>query len=137
MTASRSIVVVQRGDTLSAIAQRHLGDALLWPRLARLNRLRNPDKIKPGQWIEIPPESEPLLKTDRESQLTKFEVPSFGHWMCRLIGRHVRYTIIGQTCSEPEWTNCCELCDYSGDFFIPTPADEQRFGMTPKKGWFL
>jgi hypothetical protein len=63
------------------------------------------------------------------------------HWLCRLFGRHVRYTIIGQTCSEPEWTAQCEVCDRHGDFFIPTPADKQRFGDGPdankRKGWFL
>ncbi|WP_229074594.1 LysM peptidoglycan-binding domain-containing protein [Actinoplanes sp. DH11] len=48
--------VVKRGDTLSAIAQAHLGDANRWPEIFRLNRdvLDNPDRIIPGQVLILP-----------------------------------------------------------------------------------
>ncbi|MFA5897744.1 MAG: LysM domain-containing protein [Hyphomicrobium sp.] len=42
--------VVQRGDTLSEIGLR-LG--LSWRWLARLNRLRDPNVIHPGQLIQL------------------------------------------------------------------------------------
>lgn len=42
--------VVQQGDTLSDIGQR-LG--LSWHWLARLNRLRDPNVIRPGQLIQV------------------------------------------------------------------------------------
>ena len=47
---------VQRGDTLSSIAQRFYGSAGDWNRLYAANRsvLRNPDMIFPGQVLAIP-----------------------------------------------------------------------------------
>jgi nucleoid-associated protein YgaU len=47
---------VQRGDTLSKIAQAHYGDANQYPRIFEANRplLRDPDEIYPGQTLRIP-----------------------------------------------------------------------------------
>jgi len=48
---------VQAGDTLSKIAQHLLGDANAYPKIFEANRdqLSDPDKIKPGQVLKIPP----------------------------------------------------------------------------------
>ena len=48
---------VQAGDTLSKIAQHLLGDATAYPRIFEANRdqLSDPDKIKRGQVLKIPP----------------------------------------------------------------------------------
>jgi nucleoid-associated protein YgaU len=48
------IYIVKSGDTLSAIAQRHLGNANRWPEIARLNSLSNPDLINPGDELRLP-----------------------------------------------------------------------------------
>lgn len=47
---------VQKGDTLSAIAQRHYGNASAWRKIYDANRnvLDDPDKIYPGQKLTIP-----------------------------------------------------------------------------------
>lgn len=47
---------VAEGDTLSAIAERHYGDANAWNRIFEANRdqLDNPDLIQPGQVLRIP-----------------------------------------------------------------------------------
>ena len=47
---------VQRGDTLSGIAERELGDANRWPEIFVLNRrvIRDPDQIFPGQVLTLP-----------------------------------------------------------------------------------
>lgn len=47
---------IQRGDTLSAIAQRHYGDANEWRKIYEANRnvIEDPDKIYPGQKITLP-----------------------------------------------------------------------------------
>lgn len=42
---------VRKGDTLSAIAQRH---GTTWQELARTNQLANPDLIHPGQVLRLP-----------------------------------------------------------------------------------
>ena len=49
---------VQRGDTLSAIARKHLGSANKYPAIFEANRpmLSDPDKIYPGQVLRIPQE---------------------------------------------------------------------------------
>lgn len=48
--------VVQKGDTLSKIADEYYGDARLYTKIFEANRdiLSNPDKIKPGQKLRIP-----------------------------------------------------------------------------------
>ena len=47
---------VKPGDTLSAIAQEHLGSASAYTEIFELNRdqLSDPDKIKPGQVLQLP-----------------------------------------------------------------------------------
>lgn len=48
--------VIEKGDNLSKIAKRFLGDANRYPEIFEANRevIRNPDKIFPGQKIRIP-----------------------------------------------------------------------------------
>jgi LysM repeat protein len=52
---SQSYTVV-KGDSLSKIAKRVLGDASLWPRIYEANRsiISDPDLIHPGQVLTIP-----------------------------------------------------------------------------------
>lgn len=47
---------VQAGDTLSKIAKAHLGDANAYMKIFEANKdqLSDPDKIKPGQVLNIP-----------------------------------------------------------------------------------
>ena len=54
-TAARTYTV-KSGDTLSAIAKQHLGDANQYMKIYEANRdqLSDPDKIKPGQVLKIP-----------------------------------------------------------------------------------
>ena len=47
-------VMVQPGDTLSAIALRHYGDAELAARIAAANRIVNPDLILAGTELQLP-----------------------------------------------------------------------------------
>lgn len=48
---------VEAGDTLSKIAKEHLGSANAWNKIYEANRdqLDDPDKIKPGQVLKLPP----------------------------------------------------------------------------------
>jgi nucleoid-associated protein YgaU len=48
--------VVEKGDTLSKIAQQYYGDATLYPKIFEANRdiLQDPNKIRPGQKLRIP-----------------------------------------------------------------------------------
>lgn len=48
------IYIVKPGDTLSAIARAHLGDAKRWPEIAKLNGIQNPDLILPGDELRLP-----------------------------------------------------------------------------------
>lgn len=54
-TKSRTITVV-RGDTLSGLAKKHLGDAARWPRIyhANADRIDDPDLIDVGWKLVIP-----------------------------------------------------------------------------------
>jgi nucleoid-associated protein YgaU len=47
---------VVKGDTLSAIAKKHYGDANQYPKVFEANKpmLKHPDKIYPGQVLRIP-----------------------------------------------------------------------------------
>lgn len=46
-------VVVRQGQTLSGIAREHLGDPRRWVELSRLNGIKDPAGIKPGQKVRI------------------------------------------------------------------------------------
>ncbi|MDQ7905454.1 LysM domain-containing protein [Phytohabitans sp. ZYX-F-186] len=45
---------VERGDYLGHIADRYLGEFDRYPELAKLNKLRDPDLIRPGQMLHMP-----------------------------------------------------------------------------------
>jgi nucleoid-associated protein YgaU len=51
------IYTVAKGDNLSKIAKHFYGDANQWKRIFEANRdvLKDPDKIFPGQKLQIPP----------------------------------------------------------------------------------
>ena len=51
-----STYTVQKGDTLSAIAQQHYGKASRWHAIFEANRdqLDDPDLIRPGQVLKLP-----------------------------------------------------------------------------------
>lgn len=53
--AAQTYTVV-KGDSLSKIARRLLGDASLWPRIFEANKsiIKDPDMIHPGQVLTIP-----------------------------------------------------------------------------------
>lgn len=51
---SGRVYVVKSGDTLSRIAQQQLGKANRWPEIARLNGLRDPNKLTVGQRLRLP-----------------------------------------------------------------------------------
>jgi nucleoid-associated protein YgaU len=48
--------VVEKGDTLSKIADQYYGDKMLYNKIFEANRtiLKDPNKIKPGQKLLIP-----------------------------------------------------------------------------------
>ncbi len=48
------VVVVESGDTLSSIADRTLGDAQAWRRIAEANPSIDPDTLRIGQRLSIP-----------------------------------------------------------------------------------
>jgi LysM repeat protein len=52
--AAEPVYRVERGDYLGHIADRYLGDFDEYPELAKLNKIRNPDRIKPGQLLKMP-----------------------------------------------------------------------------------
>ena len=54
--AAARTYTVKAGDTLSAIAKEHLGNANAYMKIFEANRdqLSDPDKIKPGQVLTIP-----------------------------------------------------------------------------------
>jgi nucleoid-associated protein YgaU len=55
--AATQFYVIQKGDTLSAIAKQYYGAANKYPKLFEANRevIEDPDRIYPGQKIRIPP----------------------------------------------------------------------------------
>lgn len=48
--------VVEKGESLSKIARKYYGDAMLYPRIFEANRdiLSHPGRISPGQKLRIP-----------------------------------------------------------------------------------
>lgn len=53
-TESNKYYVVQKGDTLWAIAKKYYGNGNQYPKIAKANNIKNPDLIYPGQKLLIP-----------------------------------------------------------------------------------
>jgi len=53
-TGKGRVYIVKKGDTLSSIAAKQLGDASRWREIARLNNIRDPRDIRPGQRLRLP-----------------------------------------------------------------------------------
>lgn len=51
--AKERVYVVQPGDSLSKIAKKELGDASRWPEIAELNKIKDPNLIRPGQKLKM------------------------------------------------------------------------------------
>lgn len=47
--------VVQKGETLGAIAAKELGSARRWPEIVKLNKLDDPDNVPAGVRLRLPP----------------------------------------------------------------------------------
>lgn len=60
-TSAPASVVVRPGDTLSALAAEHLGDADRWPEIREVNRavIADPDVIEPGWRLQLPTDDGP------------------------------------------------------------------------------
>jgi len=54
-TSSTRRYTVKSGDTLSSIAAAKLGAAKRWPEIAKLNNIRDPNTLKVGQVLKLPP----------------------------------------------------------------------------------
>jgi LysM repeat protein len=52
--ARKTAHIVERGDTLSRITEKYYGDLTLYPQLAEVNGIKNPDYIVPDQVIKLP-----------------------------------------------------------------------------------
>ena len=53
-TENKKYYVVQKGDTLWAIAKRYYGNGNQYPKIVQANNIKNPDLIYPGQKLLIP-----------------------------------------------------------------------------------
>ncbi|MFI9642657.1 LysM peptidoglycan-binding domain-containing protein [Micromonospora sp. NPDC051925] len=56
--AAKPVYRVARGDYLGEVAERYLDDFDRYPEVARLNHLRDADRIRPGQLIKLPAEAD-------------------------------------------------------------------------------
>lgn len=52
--SSRQLCMVVRGDSLQSIAARHTGRATDWRRIAELNGIDDPSKLRPGSTLLLP-----------------------------------------------------------------------------------
>lgn len=65
-------IKTQKGDTLWQIAEKETGDPLLWKKIAKMNNIRNPKKLRIGKVIKLPGESSKpagkavIIKADAE-----------------------------------------------------------------------
>ncbi|SCF45971.1 LysM domain-containing protein [Micromonospora matsumotoense] len=57
-STAKPVYRVARGDYLGEVAERYLDDFDRYPEVARLNHLRDADRIRPGQVIKLPTEAD-------------------------------------------------------------------------------
>jgi nucleoid-associated protein YgaU len=69
MTGSSGEYVVKQGDTLADIAQRELGDAKQWKRIAQLNDIDDPKTLAAGKRLQIPEREERGTSPERSDPM--------------------------------------------------------------------
>ena len=53
-TPTAKSYIIKQGDTLSAICRKHYGNAALYPKLASVNGIKNPNLIITGKTLKLP-----------------------------------------------------------------------------------
>lgn len=76
LSNDKTYVIVERGDTLSAIARDHLGSASKYTQLAAINNISNPDLIFIGQKIMLTKSGSGTSKATANSN--KVKITQFG-----------------------------------------------------------
>ncbi len=78
-------VVVRQGDTLSSFSNKYLEKPEMWPEIARLNQIKNPNLIFPGQKLLIPDRlfrgEEIAGKISFSKGLVQYRKTPDGQWM--------------------------------------------------------
>lgn len=60
-------VIVEKGDTLGTVAQKHLGASNQWPLIAALNpKIRNPNNLEVGQKLYVPANNRSIASLSHE-----------------------------------------------------------------------
>jgi hypothetical protein len=68
--------IIQKGDTLWGISDKHYNDTFLWPKLWKFNpEIENPDLIYPGTKIRIPTKEELMGQSSAEPVVDKEQPP--------------------------------------------------------------
>lgn len=70
--------IIQKGDWLSKIALKYYGDMDLWRDLAAHNQLANPNMIRPGQLIDLPPTLRGVALKTTADPVTGLPTPQAG-----------------------------------------------------------
>ncbi len=65
---------IQPGDTLSSIAERFYGDPSLFTYIAKVNRIRDPNRILAGQKISLPKRGIPTVNFEVTKEITLEEI---------------------------------------------------------------
>jgi hypothetical protein len=79
LSADKTYVTVQKGDTLSGIASKYLGSASKYKQLASINGISNPDYIYIGQKIYLSKKtSSSSSTTKKKSSSNKAKITHFG-----------------------------------------------------------
>jgi len=64
-------VTVKRGDTLKKLSKEHIGDASSFPQVLRLNNVKNPDLLQPGETLLIPVSRSHHASTKKAAKATR------------------------------------------------------------------
>ncbi|MDP3043171.1 MAG: LysM peptidoglycan-binding domain-containing protein [bacterium] len=67
-------IKIQKGDTLWQIAEKEMGNPLLWKKIAKLNGIRDPEKLRIGKVLKLPCESG--KPNDKPTDDKKIKAPS-------------------------------------------------------------
>lgn len=81
-SAFAASIVVQPGDTLRSLAERHVGDADLWEELLRANDLQSAADVHPGMQLELPPQT--VIDAQRRISEAQRKIQEANHLHARL-----------------------------------------------------
>ncbi len=115
---SQTQIVVEQGQNVRNLAQKHLGNPNLWPEILRVNQLKSPADVKPGMTLKLPDRI--ITKANDELETTQKTIDEATKAGAKIFAPHIIAEAIQLQNKaltkrvQGDWQECYELAKSAG-----------------------